>query len=93
MHSSTITDHVAKENHTIVWEGAKFPVRDTDWTARGAKEAVKIRKHEPTPRTGMGMPPTIIIVLQVADEEDVAICNKQCSMSALMMPIDIVHRN
>ena len=42
VHPSAITDHVAKENHTINWEGVKFLVRDTDWTARGVKEAVKI---------------------------------------------------
>ena len=35
-------DHVMKENH-IDWEGVKFPARDTDWTARGVKEAVEIR--------------------------------------------------
>ena len=44
LHPSSITDHVAKENHTIDWEGVKFPARDTDWTARGVKEAVEIRR-------------------------------------------------
>ena len=44
MHPSAIMDHVTKENHIIDWEGVKFPARDTDWTARGVKEAVKIRK-------------------------------------------------
>ena len=27
LHPSAITDHVAKENHTIDWEGVKFPAR------------------------------------------------------------------
>ena len=45
LHLSAITDHVAKENHTIDWEGVKFPARDTDWTARAVKEAVEIRKR------------------------------------------------
>ena len=44
LHPSAITDHLAKENHTIDWECVKFPARDTDCTARGVKEAVKIRK-------------------------------------------------
>ena len=44
MHPSAITNNVAKENHTIDWEGVNFLVRDTNWTARGAKEAIKIRK-------------------------------------------------
>ena len=44
VHSLTITDHVAKENHITDWEGLTFPARDTDWTARGAEEAVEIRK-------------------------------------------------
>ena len=35
--SMVITDHVAKENHTIDWEGVKFPTRYTDWTARRVK--------------------------------------------------------
>ena len=42
LHPSTIMDHV--ENHTIYWEGVKFPARDTDWPARGMKEAIEIRK-------------------------------------------------
>ena len=33
-----------KENCTIDWEGATFPARDMDWTARGVKEAVEVRK-------------------------------------------------
>ena len=30
--------------HSIDWEGVKFLARDTDWTARGVKDAVEIRK-------------------------------------------------
>ena len=30
LHPSAITDHIAKENHTIDWKGVKFPARDTD---------------------------------------------------------------
>ena len=26
MHPSSITDHVTRNNHTIDWEGVKFPV-------------------------------------------------------------------
>ena len=44
VHPSVITDHVAKEKHTIDWEGVKFPTRNACWTARGVKEAVEIRK-------------------------------------------------
>ena len=45
LHPSAITDHLAKENHTIDWEGVTFPARDTDWTARGVlKETVEIKK-------------------------------------------------
>ena len=43
VHPSAIMDHAAKENQTIDWEGVKFPNRDTDWMARGVKEAVEIR--------------------------------------------------
>ena len=34
-----------------------------------------------------GSPPTIIIVLEVAGEEDITVCQKQRSTSALMMPV------
>ena len=44
LHPSAITDHVAKENHTIDWEGVKFPDRDTDLTDTWVKEAVETRK-------------------------------------------------
>ena len=42
-HLSAIMDHIAKEDHTIHWEGVRFPIRDTDWTTRGVKKVVKIR--------------------------------------------------
>ena len=73
-----ITDHVAKKNHTIAREGVKFLARYTDWTVRGVKEAVEIRKigAHAMNRDG-GVSPTSIIVLQVAGEEDVTICHKQ----------------
>ena len=41
-HPSAIMDYVVKENHIIDLEGVKFPIRHTDWTARGVKEAVVI---------------------------------------------------
>ena len=41
VHHSAIMDHVAKENHTIDWEGVTFPTRNNDWTATGVKEAGK----------------------------------------------------
>ena len=44
VHPLAIMDHATKENHSIDWKAVKFPARDTDWTARGVKEAVKIRK-------------------------------------------------
>ena len=42
---SLIKDYATKKNHTMDWEGVKFPTRDNDWIARGViEEAVKIRK-------------------------------------------------
>ena len=35
VHPSAIMDLVAKNNHTIDWEGMKFPSRDSDTTKRG----------------------------------------------------------
>ena len=35
MHPSAITDHVTKNNHTIDWDGVKFPNRDSDTMRRG----------------------------------------------------------
>ena len=39
LHNSAITDHVARNNHTIDWEGVKFPSRDCDTIRRGMWEA------------------------------------------------------
>ena len=77
MHPSIITGHVVKENHTIDWEGEVYGYTDTDWTARGVKEAVEIRKIGAHAMNWDRAPPTSIIVLQVADEEDVTVCHKQ----------------
>ena len=46
VHPSAIMDHIAKANHSINWEGVKFPARDTDWTAREVKDAVEIRNPQ-----------------------------------------------
>ena len=43
---SAITDHVARNNHTIDWEGVRFPSRDNDTTKRGIWEAITIKKTE-----------------------------------------------
>ena len=43
VYPSAITDHAVKENHTMDWEGVKYPATDTNWTASGV-EAVDIRK-------------------------------------------------
>ena len=42
-----MTDHEAVGNHTIVWEGVKLPAQDPDWTKRGIREAICIRKAGP----------------------------------------------
>ena len=63
-------------------------MRDTEWTARGVKEAVEIRKNGAYSMNrdgGHHQLPTI--VLQAAGEEDVT------SSSALMMQIDRVQQN
>ena len=44
VHPSGIMDHAVKANHTIDCEGVKFPIIDTDWTARVVRKSVKIRK-------------------------------------------------
>ena len=48
VHPFDITDHAVKEKHTIHvdWEGVTFPTRDTDWTARRVKEAVRDQKDK-----------------------------------------------
>ena len=59
-------DDVAKENHTIDWEGVKFHARDTDWTARGVKEVDEMRKGSPHHEQRWGASPITIVALQVA---------------------------
>ena len=46
-HQSALTDHSAQENHVINWEGMKFAAKDPDWTTRGIKEAIAIKKRGP----------------------------------------------
>ena len=43
-HQSALIDHAAVCNHTIDWEGVKLPAKDMDWTKRGIREAICIRK-------------------------------------------------
>ena len=44
VHPSDITDHIARNNHTIDWEGVKLTSRDSDTTKRGIREAIAIKK-------------------------------------------------
>ena len=96
LHLSAITDHVAKENHTIDWEGVKFPARDTDWTARWVKEAVEIRKtgaHTMNRDRGHNHLPSLYSKLLVKKTSPRHHRHKWQSTSALMMPIVIVRQN
>ena len=43
---SAVTDHVIKENHVINWESAKIVKKESDWFARGVKEAITICQHK-----------------------------------------------
>ena len=87
LHPLAITDPVAKEDHTIDWDGVKFPVRDTDWTSRGVNGGSRDQKdRSPHHEQGWDARLTTIIVLQVAGEEDVAICYKRYNTLALKMP-------
>lgn len=44
VNKSAIADHATQKNHVIDWEGAKIIDREADWTVRGMKEAIAIRK-------------------------------------------------
>ena len=46
-HKSALTDHVAVCNHAINWDGVKLPAKDPDWTKRGIREAICIKKAGP----------------------------------------------
>ena len=50
LHPSAITDHVTRNNHTIDWEGVKFPSRDCDTIMRGIWESIAIKKKTWGPR-------------------------------------------
>ena len=41
---SAITDHACQLNHVINWDSAKLIQRESDWFARGVREAISIRK-------------------------------------------------
>ena len=44
VHPSAITDHVARNNHTVDWKGVKFLSSDCDTIRRGICEAIVIKK-------------------------------------------------
>ena len=44
MPKSAITDHMTQQNHIVVWTGAKFIDRVSDWRTRGTKEVIWIKK-------------------------------------------------
>ena len=44
-HKSTITDHIAQENHVIDWEGATILDRDSNSATRKIREAIHISKR------------------------------------------------
>ena len=47
VHASAIMDHIAKDNHTIDWEGVKFRSRECYTTKRGILEAIAIKRTGP----------------------------------------------
>ena len=53
---------------------------------RGDKGSRDQKDRSPCHEQGWRTPPTTIVALQVAGEEDVTICHKWCSTSTLMMP-------
>ena len=44
VYPSAITDHIARNNHTLDWEVVKFPSKDSDTTKRDIWEAIAIKK-------------------------------------------------
>ncbi len=46
LNKSAITDHAARENHIINWDGAKIIGWESDRMTRWIREAVNIRKEE-----------------------------------------------
>jgi hypothetical protein len=46
-HKSAITDHIAQENHTIDWKGAKILDKDSDKQKRWIREVIWIRRQGP----------------------------------------------
>ena len=70
LHHSAITDHIARNNHAIDWEGVKFPSRDSDTTKRGIWEAIAIKKTGAHAMNrdggGRGAPPTSAVLHQAA---------------------------
>ena len=47
-HKLAITDHADRHNCVIDWEGAKVVDKETNRCVRWIKEAIRIRKTEPT---------------------------------------------
>ena len=46
LHKSAITDHYARTNHVIDWNGAKIVDRENNRRARQVREAIWIRRRK-----------------------------------------------
>ena len=46
--SSVVGRHIKSTGHTIDWNNTKVLDRDSNWTRRGVKEAINIRRHRPS---------------------------------------------
>ena len=48
MYKSAVTDHAMHKNHVIDWEGAKVIDHESYMRSRHVKEAIWIRRNEPS---------------------------------------------
>ena len=46
--SSVVGLHIRDTKHSIDWDNTKVLDRESNWTKRGVKEAINIRRHKPT---------------------------------------------
>ncbi|KAI8483456.1 hypothetical protein Bbelb_387880 [Branchiostoma belcheri] len=93
--SSPVVEHVARKKHNIDWDRVKVLDQDSDWFARGVREAIQIRRQCSTLNKDRGrhylnlymtvschvIIPSSHVTRELQDEISIGLKKRQCNVS------------